>query len=67
MSEGQKPTHDAFAVSGDGRRATWTRIGAAWPNDDGKGYNIVIAPGLAVSGKIVLREPKPQGEEAATD
>ena len=63
MSESRKPTHDAFAVAGDGRNSTWTRIGAAWPIDDGKGYNIVIAPGLAVSGKIVLREPKSQGEQ----
>ena len=63
MSESRKPTHDAFAVAGDGRNSTWTRIGAAWPNYDGKGYNIVIAPGLAVSGKIVLREPKSQGEQ----
>ncbi|MHC2338185.1 MULTISPECIES: hypothetical protein [unclassified Bradyrhizobium] len=44
----------------DGRKSTWTRIGAAWPNEDGKGFNIVIAPGVAVSGRIVLREPKPQ-------
>lgn len=63
MAESKMPSHDAFVVSGDGRKATWTRIGAAWPNDDGKGYNIVIAPGLAVSGKIVLREPRPQGDE----
>ncbi|CAL80030.1 conserved hypothetical protein [Bradyrhizobium sp. ORS 278] len=66
MSESRKPSHDAFAVAGTGRNATWTRIGAAWPNEDGKGFNIVIAPGVAVSGKIVLREPRaptdPEGE-----
>jgi hypothetical protein len=63
MAESNKPSHDAFAVSGDGRKATWTRVGAAWPNDDGKGYNIVIAPGIAVSGKVVLREPRAQDEQ----
>lgn len=63
MSEGRRPTHDAFAVAGGGRNSTWTRIGAAWPNDDGKGFNIVIAPGLAVSGKIVLRESKTQPDK----
>ncbi|MGY3134549.1 hypothetical protein ACVWZM_005231 [Bradyrhizobium sp. USDA 4501] len=62
MADNKSPSHDAFAVSGDGRKSTWTRIGAAWPNDDGKGYNIVIAPGVAVSGKIVLRAPKPHQE-----
>lgn len=65
MSESRKPTHDAFAVAGTGRNSTWTRIGAAWPNDDGKGFNIVIAPGLSVSGKIVSREPKPQADQEA--
>lgn len=63
MAENNKPSHEAFAVSGDGRKATWTRVGAAWSNDDGKGYNIVIAPGVSVSGKIVLREPRPQAEQ----
>ncbi|MGJ4972873.1 hypothetical protein ACQR1N_31125 [Bradyrhizobium sp. HKCCYLRH1073] len=63
MAESRKPSHDAFAVSGEGKKATWTRIGAAWPNEDGRGYNIVIAPGLAVSGKIVLREPRPQNDQ----
>jgi len=63
MSESKKPSHDAFAVSGEGRKSIWTRIGAAWPNDDGRGFNIVIAPGLAVSGKIVLREPKSQADQ----
>jgi hypothetical protein len=63
MAESNKPTHDAFAVSGEGRKAIWTRIGAAWPNDDGKGYNIVIAPGVSVSGKIVLREPRPPSDQ----
>jgi hypothetical protein len=63
MAESNKPSHDAFAVSGEGKKATWTRIGAAWPNEDGKGYNLVIAPGLAVSGKIVLREPRPQSDQ----
>lgn len=63
MSESRKPTHEAFSVSGSGRSSTWTRVGAAWSNDDGRGYNIVLVPGLAVSGKIVLREPKPQADQ----
>ncbi|WP_315806352.1 MULTISPECIES: hypothetical protein [unclassified Bradyrhizobium] len=63
MAENRKPSHDAFAVSGEGRKSTWTRVGAAWPNEDGKGYNLMIAPGVAVSGKIVLREPRPQSAQ----
>ncbi|UVO28169.1 hypothetical protein [Bradyrhizobium arachidis] len=63
MADSRTPSHDAFVVGGDGRKATWTRVGAAWPNDDGKGFNIVIAPGVAVSGKIVLREPRSQDDQ----
>lgn len=63
MAESNKPSHDAFAVSGDGRKAIWTRVGAAWSNEDGKGFNLVIAPGIAVSGKLVLREPRPPAEQ----
>ena len=58
---GGRPTHKAFVVEDrDGdegeEKPFWTRVGSAWPNKDSKGYNIVIAPGIAVSGRIVLRE-----------
>ena len=56
-----RPSHKAFVVedrdgNGSDNDAFWTRVGSAWPNKDGKGYNIVIAPGIAVSGRLVLRE-----------
>jgi len=35
----------------------WTRIGAAWPHEDGEGFNIQIDV-LPIDGKIVLRTPK---------
>lgn len=60
-----KPAYTAYAVAGEGRNANWTRIGAAWAHDDGEGFNIVITPGIAVSGKLVLRPPKSQ-EETST-
>jgi hypothetical protein len=57
---GEKPSHKAFVVEdrgeGEEKNAFWTRIGSAWPHGDGKGLNIQIAPNIAVSGRVVLRE-----------
>ena len=39
----------------------WTRVGVAYkPHGDGKGFTTVFAKGIAVSGEVVWREPKPQ-------
>lgn len=39
-------------------RKFWTRVGAAWAHEDGKGYNLEIVPGISVSGRLVIRERK---------
>lgn len=52
----KKPTHEAFAVTGE--NAFWTKLGAAWPHDDGKGSNVERIA-LPVSGRLVIRERKP--------
>lgn len=66
---GGKPSHKAYVVEdrgeGDDKDAFWTRIGSAWPHGDGKGLNIQIASGVAVSGRLVLREYT--DEDAAED
>lgn len=38
----------------EGQRSFWTRIGAAWPHADGKGFNVQfdVAP---LDGRITLR------------
>ena len=54
---------DVFVVedySKDGEeKANWIRIGIAFENKDGKGFNVQLTA-LPVSGKLVLRlhEPK---------
>jgi hypothetical protein len=53
---GECPSHKAFVVEGDGDSAFWHRCGSAWPHKGGKGLNVQIATGLAVSGRLVLRE-----------
>lgn len=52
-----KPAYEAFVVDESGNNAHWTKVGAAWTHEDGKGLNVSIAAGLSVSGKIVLRAP----------
>jgi len=57
---GERPSHKAFVVEdrgeGDKKDAFWTRVGSAWPHKDGKGLNVQLAPGVSVSGRLVLRE-----------
>ncbi len=55
---------DVFVVEDytrDGEeKANWVRIGVAFENKDGKGFNVTLSA-LPVSGKLVLRlhEPRP--------
>ncbi len=51
---GKKPTHRLFRVVGDGEKANWTEIGAAWPNKDGQGFSITC-DAMPLSGRIVMR------------
>lgn len=53
-----KPTHNVFVVEGDGEKAYWTKIGAAWQHNDGEGLNVTLSA-LPVNGRIVIRIPKP--------
>lgn len=57
-----RPTHRLFHVTGEGEQSNWTRIGAAWPHKDGKGFNIDLEYIPQKAGRIVLREETDQGE-----
>lgn len=50
------PTHHVYQVQNrDGdKSAIWTKIGAAWPHSDGKGFNVQLSA-LPVDGRITLR------------
>lgn len=54
----KSPTHFAYHVKdlGNGKKPFFTRIGCAWANNDGKGFNIQldVAP---LDGRITLRVP----------
>lgn len=55
------PTHEAFVVSqgnGTDDRAQWFKCGALWPQKNGKGFLLVIQPGISISGRLVITERK---------
>lgn len=60
--ETNRPTHIIWLVTGELDKSHWTRIGAAWPNRDGKGMSLVFNA-YPTTGRIMLREVE-QNEEA---
>ena len=57
MTTKQKPSLIAYAVSGEGDKAFWTRIGTAWPHKSGEGFSIDLTA-FPIGGRIVLMPPK---------
>jgi hypothetical protein len=57
----RSPTHRLYRVQGDGDAAIWTPIGAAWPNKDGKGFNL-SCDAVPLAGRLVLRTITPRSE-----
>ena len=64
-----KPTHYVYHVTDrrqDGNEEKggyWTKIGAAWPHKDGKGFSISIVA-IPFDGRLVVRE-RPEEEVPA--
>ena len=65
-SNGKRPTHTVFLVEGDGDKAFWNRIGAAWEHQDGDGFSLELVA-IPLTGRLVVRKAKPQQEREATD
>ncbi len=59
---GAKPTHRLYRVVGEGDQASWTPIGAAWPNKDGAGFNI-SCDAVPLQGRIVMRAITEKGAQ----
>lgn len=57
MTTARKPKFIAYAVTGEGKQAFWTRIGTVWPQANGDGLNIELAA-LPVNSRIILMPPK---------
>ncbi|NPE57011.1 hypothetical protein [Dickeya dadantii] len=60
----RKPTYHVFVTQESppdprGEKNTfWTKVGVAFAHHGKPGLNIVLTPGLAVFGKLVLLEPR---------
>ena len=55
-----RPTHTLFHVTGQGDAQNWTRIGAAWAHQDGRGFNLDLELIPTKPGRFVVREAKPK-------
>jgi len=58
----KKPSHAVYVVEGEADNAFWTKIGAAWEHQDGKGLNITLSA-LPLNGRLVVRDPKVDEDE----
>ncbi len=58
-----KPTHFVYTITerqqdgNEEKRDFWTKIGAAWPHSDGKGFSLNL-DALPMNDRLVLREPE---------
>ena len=57
----RKPTHAVYHVRGEGQKAYWTKLGAAWLHEDKEGLNLQLdyVP-VASDGRLVVRVNKPE-------
>jgi len=53
--------YPVYVVEGEGEAAFWTKVGAAWPHEDGEGFNIQLTA-LPLTGRLVVRKPKADKE-----
>lgn len=54
-NDSNRPTHAIWQVQGEGDKARWTRVGAAWLHKDTKGANLKF-DAFPMSGRVVVRE-----------
>ena len=63
-----KPSLVAYIVveprEGSNKKPFWQKVGAAWPHKNGNGFDLVLPPGISVSGRIVCTQPKEESAEA---
>ncbi len=60
------PAFVLWSVEGEGKHARWTRVGAAWSNKDGKGFNL-RCNAIPLAGRLVMRAFTPKPDTAAQD
>lgn len=55
MKENKPAFHLYHVKDGAGDKGIWTKVGAAWPHKDGKGYDLKID--VLFNIRLVAREP----------
>jgi hypothetical protein len=62
--EAKAPVYIAYHVAEKGEnKSFWSRIGAAWDHEDGKGLTLQLDLLPVSGGRIVLRQPSENSEE----
>lgn len=62
MTTNKKPTHGVYIVEGEGDKAFWTKIGAAWPTSSGEGFTIQLTA-LPINGRLVIQKLKAKRDD----
>ncbi|AFI89719.1 hypothetical protein DZA65_02801 [Dickeya dianthicola] len=68
----RRPTYHVFVTQESQpdlnreKNTYWTKVGVAFAHNGKPGLNIVLTPGIAVSGKLVLLEPKDDSDTPQT-
>lgn len=57
QTEVKQPSHYVYYTVKARNGNDWKRVGAAWPNKDGKGFTIRAEDGM-IGLNLVMREPK---------
>ena len=62
---------DAFLIeeydTADGKKKKYHQVGTAFPHRTGEGFNLVITPGMAVSGEIAIFPRKERVADGSQD
>lgn len=61
-TESKQPAFIAYHVP-DRENAYWTKIGAAWPHKDGKGFSLELELMPTASARITLRAYEPDAQQ----
>ena len=61
------PSHRVYAVTKEGKQKFWRAIGAAWPHNDGEGFNVKLDYLPLNGAEIVIRKPKADEAEAKAE
>ena len=53
---------EEFEAGGE-QRKNYTQVGKLFRHNKGEGFNLLIQPGIAVSGELVVFPPKPKDDK----